>query len=69
MESHAPNAIKIYMRFIYYNMHSPPLSHGRATRIIPEFGIHTGTLTRVLDPACEQGFDPGLRPAYIITIS
>ena len=50
-----------------------PLSHGHNTRILPEFWHSHGHvnpgLTRVLDPACEQGFDPGSRPAYIITVS
>ena len=47
----------------------PPFHTGTQPGLYPSFGIHTGTLTRVLDPACEQGFDPVSRPAYVITVS
>ena len=51
------------------NVIFPPFHTGTRPGLYPSFGIDTGTLTRVLDPACEQGFDPGLRPAYVITVS
>ena len=46
----------------------PPFNMGTQPGLYPSFGIDSGTLARVLNPACEQGFDPVSRPAYIITV-
>ena len=60
----------VYTMTIERNLYTlPPFTRAPRSGLYLGFGVHTGTLTRVTDPAAEQGFDPVSRSDYVITVS